>query len=501
MGINAALVRLFPQGFPPEVITEELKAQAEVRGDGAKMAVFRVETLQQQGLTGFAFLQQKDMAIHIMHSPAAFHARGASGPLKGKDIGFVGDRTGFSSPAPIVLQPEKPWKWITTKSVTELAVLDTFYANPNNTGRFFTPPPTATLDRITIPRILMLPVNLLHFCAEQSRTPLELAHEVARIMTVLTPDPDTPGAFTLHDYDLIHNWCCAALHLEKAETSIISYDIQAAVGNDIFNRWAKSRMDATLGPSQQTQLLMQGQFPQTLPHHPTTPHPTTGRTTFPALHAATTQQTRPTQALPNAPNPMPTSTELTNLAALAAEFGKGVMAALAQPGAVAAAVSATTDKREYDEFQKAMLQGFAHTPTAAGLPHIWALFCQTKSLDTHRLHIKEAMNLWARNNGVTINRGIYFTKPTIEDIVNLRFNPGGSAAYYATAEKGISILLCRSRPGEDRESARQQEWAEEISSTNRSLSEAITLTKAAPRPPPDTYNDLKASIGTFCALI
>ena len=112
-GIAAALQRVFPHGFPPEIVAEDLKAQAEIRGDGARMAVFRVETLQQQHLTTFAFLQQKDIMIHLMHSPATYYARGASGPLKGKDIGFVGDRTEFSSPAPIVLQPEKPWKWIT----------------------------------------------------------------------------------------------------------------------------------------------------------------------------------------------------------------------------------------------------------------------------------------------------------------------------------------------------------------------------------------------------
>ncbi len=34
MGIEATLVRLFPHGFPPETIAEELKAQADVKGDG-----------------------------------------------------------------------------------------------------------------------------------------------------------------------------------------------------------------------------------------------------------------------------------------------------------------------------------------------------------------------------------------------------------------------------------------------------------------------------------
>ena len=211
-------------------------------------------------------------------------------------------------------------------------------------------------------------------------------------------------------------------------------------------------------------------------------------------------RTAPTTPASHAP-PIQQPAELSNIALLAAEFGKGVLAALqpGQPGGVN--LTGTSAPREYDSFQIAILQGFAHSPTPAGIPPIWSLFCQAKTTDTHRLHIREAMSLWARTAGVTINWGMYLTKVAIDDIVHLRFNPGGSAAYYATAEKGISILLCRSRPGEDREAARQQELAEDLSSTTRTLTEALTLHKAAPRTPPDTYNDLKASVATFCALV
>ncbi len=119
-GIQAALSRAFPTGFPPELLNEELRVQMDIRGDGARMAAFRIETLQQQGLTAVAFLQQKDMTIYLLHSPATYHAWGATGPLKGRDIGFVGDRTDYSTPAPTLLQPEKPWKWITNRFVTSL---------------------------------------------------------------------------------------------------------------------------------------------------------------------------------------------------------------------------------------------------------------------------------------------------------------------------------------------------------------------------------------------
>ncbi len=71
-----------------------------------------------------------------MHLPATYYAQGASGPLKGKDIGFVGDRTEFSTPAPIVLQPVKPWKWLALKMVISEVAIELFYANPNNAIKF-----------------------------------------------------------------------------------------------------------------------------------------------------------------------------------------------------------------------------------------------------------------------------------------------------------------------------------------------------------------------------
>ncbi len=234
-----------------------------------------------------------------------------------------------------------------------------------------------------------------------------------------------------------------------AYVSALSYDVQAAMGNDVFHKWARARIDSTIG----SMLLLQ--------------------------QPVRDPQSRNTLGT----NPPTTSTpDLSHLTGMAAEFGKGVMAAIQPSSAMGTALggSVVAEKHKYDAYQKAMLQGFAHTPSPAGLPHIWYLFCQTKSLDTHRLHLRKAMQLWSRNSGVSINRGVFLSKIAVDDIVNLRFNPRGSAAYYSTAEKGISILLCCSHPGEDREAARQQEFAVELSSKNRSLSEAITLTKSAP---------------------
>jgi len=196
---------------------------------------------------------------------------------------------------------------------------------------------------------------------------------------------------------------------------------------------------------------------------------------------------------------------LSNLALMAAEFGKGLVDAIrpvtGHPLAAVMGGTGPTDGKTYDGYNFAVLQGFSHCPTPAGLQPIWGLFTQTKSIETHRLHIKENMKNWARAHGVTINKGIFFSKQTIDDIMHLRFNPSGGVAYFSTAEKGISILLCHPKAGDDRDHARADEMAQDISSSNRTLAEALILGKKDPRPPPETYNDLKAALGTFCALL
>ena len=453
-GILSALERAYPAGYSKEMMREEMELQLNVKGETQAIASFRTEMLQQQQLTVFAFVQPKDLTIHLLHSPATYYARGATGPLKGKDIGFVGDRSEFNTPAPVILQPEKPWKWITKQAVQDDVIFNYYYANPANQGKLYTPPPGTALTRTIAPRLLLLPGNLVQYCVEAPRTPWDLHKHVSEIIAA-----PGPGNFHEH-YALVLTWCCLALHSDGADSSL-QYDLQAAASTEVFQRWARMRINATLGA--------------------------------PPAHQHAPAQTAPVQ-------------DLTQLSAIAAEFGKGVIQALRPATATATMATAlgatnTSDGRDYDKYQKALLQGFSHSPTVAGLQPIWELFTQTKNIDIHRMHLREAMNKWATKWGVTITGGVHLSKIAIDDIVNLRFNPGGSVAYYASADKGISILLCRSRPGEEREAARLRELAEEQSSANISLAEALSLLRNTPPTPPDTYIDLKTCVGTFCAML
>ena len=324
-------------------MTAKLKLLSDGSGEGSHITNFKTEVFHTPGLFIFSFLQPKDMTIHLMHSPAPFYTVGATGPLKGKDIGFVGDRTDFTTPTPVLLQPERPWKWISKQIVTDPHHHPYFFANLNNEGKLFTPPARAVLVPTSAPQLILIPSCLVNFCLLLERTPWELHQYITTTFIGVQHPPFTT------EFDLLKNWCLLAVHNNNGDSALV-YDLQAAASNKIFHQWVQTRLDSTLGP------IQLGPGPSTVPTPPRTQ-------------------------------------DLTHLAAIAAKFGKGILHVL-QP-AVAATIATlplnaiATDGKEYDQFQKAILQGFAHVPTPAALPTIWSLFSQTESLDTHRLHLQE----------------------------------------------------------------------------------------------------------------
>jgi hypothetical protein len=95
-------------------------------------------------------------------------------------------------------------------------------------------------------------------------------------------------------------------------------------------------------------------------------------------------------------------------------------------GAGVRSIPATGDDKGkiYSADAIATLKGFNNTFDIKELQPIWAMFQATKNVDVHRRHLQFGMEKWAKAQGVELDRGIYFEQKTIEDIVNLRFNPG-----------------------------------------------------------------------------
>jgi hypothetical protein len=78
------------------------------------------------------------------------------------------------------------------------------------------------------------------------------------------------------------------------------------------------------------------------------------------------------------------------------------------------------------------------------------------------------MEEWSHNYRTEIDT-IFFEQKTLEDIINLRFNPGEGIAQYRMAERGIMILVCRLRGIEETEQLRNHEHATEATKSTHTL--------------------------------
>ena len=54
------------------------------------------------------------------------------------------------------------------------------------------------------------------------------------------------------------------------------------------------------------------------------------------------------------------------------------------------------------------------------------------------------MEAWARANHIELDKSVHFDSKFFEELVALRFNPGGPVVHYQSAARGMSMLACRS---------------------------------------------------------
>ena len=72
------------------------------------------------------------------------------------------------------------------------------------------------------------------------------------------------------------------------------------------------------------------------------------------------------------------------------------------------------------------------------------------------------MMYWAKTNSIEIDAAVLFVNLSIENMVKIKFNPGGPVAMYESAEIGISPLIVVPRTTQEieEEIRREEEEAE-----------------------------------------
>lgn len=505
-GFEVAMAKLGEKILNPAVVERELTWQDEatMSESTAAQQEFRDQVLQEQTMRAFALMQDDSPYLTICHSVGKFfnspgeHAKA----LHGKYIGVIGDRTQYRDPSPVIL-PAVVWEWKTPVVHTAVGAIKEFYEHEENYDRLYvandgTAEKTAAGKKGTIkkssivyvgdekevcvPYMLSLPSYLLSRLSTRAYwTPWDLMKLVEEGIQ------EYDGQIEASKWNLIRDWCLAACQQagNKTESHLGVRVSPVSQLDPSFQRWIDYRLNMVFGPR----------------HVNTTGFPAGGPP--PRDTRTTTATTAP--AGPTNPGRVLAGTDL------AAEVGRGIALGLQAAtnagfplqGLGARNSMATTGEqaKHYSTDSIAAIKGFSCTANIGEVPTIWATFQTTKNVDVHRRYLHFGMEQWARAQGVEIDRGVFFEQKSVEDIVNLRFNPGQGVAQFKSAERGLSLLICRTRTPEEIERVRDREAAEQLTQATRVLEEALKLSRSDPRAPAGNYFELKLNITTFCALL
>ncbi len=86
---------------------------------------------------------------------------------------------------------------------------------------------------------------------------------------------------------------------------------------------------------------------------------------------------------------------------------------------------------------------------------------------------------------------MYLEETIIKAIIELKFNPGEGVAHLGSADKGLSITVCRACTSAEMEHIREHEEALLATETTRQLDELLRLSKGSTRAPADNFWELK----------
>ena len=139
---------------------------------------------------------------------------------------------------------------------------------------------------------------------------------------------------------------------------------------------------------------------------------------------------------------------------------------------------AQAGRREfYSDWALAALMGYAQVYTEAVIPKIWGGGQISKECADNHQELLSGMIYWAKTNGIEIYTAVLLIKLAIEEMVKIKFNPGGPVAMYESAESGISSLMVIPITTQEIEEDIRREEAEAESKGTRTQAESIQMKK------------------------
>ena len=450
----------------------ELQWQRVVNGETARNDAFTERVLGLQEFKAFAFMKAGSPWVQIGHGFGKFYSIYGTVPeLDGKVLMFVGDRGWTRDPVAVQPPVQNTWKWISVNVVNDTDAIMAAAQGDGGNGLWQSGGGNNQVEEVKVPYILALPGVLMEYVYDKGGQcrPHELLLEMIRLSAVYH--------LPVEEWSLVRKWCVVAAQAKADGDSHIALKLLPAFSADkSFLDWCERRIDTTMG-IRVREIGGDG-----------------GGTGGHAAHlVATTAQV--VQKM---------GTEMV------AGFQQAMQATVQQGGAGLGEGSSTASGlggfgKKYSRSHIAQLKGFCRSEDVTRIPSIWYTFSTTRDFDLYRGAIERKMEKFSKDKGVEIDLGMYLEDESLKAIAQLQFNPSGGGAGVAlaqSADKGLSILLCRPRSLAEIERVRDEEQATDRASGTVTVEQARKLKPGAVcRPPNGTYLELRLLVGTYCGLL
>jgi hypothetical protein len=271
-------------------------------------------------------------------------------------------------------------------------------------------------------------------------------------------------------WECIRRWCLVACQTGTNGKSRVFLDtVPATIDDDEFDRWVGTKLDITLGPR---------------------PSGATPITTAAAGGAQAIDFLAMLKML------------ATTIGANMIQFSQALTPVLTG-GVTAGNNTALATGKGFNQDQIAKLRDACDMQNTQQIPTIWAVVqgSKGKSFDTYCAHLAKSVELWCRTHHIDRDKSIFLDSKFFEDLVALRFNPGGPVAQYQLAVRGMSMLTCRSITAVKAEYRGDYEEVAAHTTNTQRIDDLLKGNCGKTVAPAGMYVELKLNIGSYCGLM
>jgi hypothetical protein len=336
-----------------------------------------------QGIKIYGFVQEDSPVIQFIHGLGRFFDSEAPPEVQGKPIAFLGDRTRFGEPRPIIPPAESTWNWKTVTVNEDAAAWATHQSLDENEGKLWASAGGLAAE-VSMPRLVYLPSVVAKFVATKPRT----AWEVHQFLDEKVQQDESD--IVAEDVVDLKSWLLTVGQTAGAKGLALKMDPVVTTAS-VFEEWAFGHVNSYLG--EKGAAVQQQEQP--------TPTANQGNAMLEGLVRMLFQQ----QANNNmANNNMANNTSISN------------------------EKNGEEKVKPYSQYDEAKLMGYCNEWDPSQLPQIWKMFKTTKETEDHRMNLERAIKEWSQAQGIEVDRSIFFSKETVDDIVKHTHLPSYSVS-------------------------------------------------------------------------